>query len=106
VKQPLADIEVRREHLVQLAAQQREQLAYFYRQCRRPIVNAQNTLDRFSWLKSPWGMALIGLVVWKTPLRKLVKAPLWLWRGWKFTRMLNAPTRRTRRRPGLLGLFG
>ena len=90
MKQQLADIEVRRRSLVALAEQQRNQLAYFYREAQRPIIRARNTMDRFSWMKSPWGMALVGLVVWKTPLRKLVKAPLWLWRGWKFTRMFTA----------------
>lgn len=98
MKQPTAELDLRKEKLVALAAQQREQLTFFYAEAQRPITRARQTLDHFGWIKTPWGLALVGLIVWKTPLKRLLKAPVWIWRGYKVTKSVRTPLVRKRRR--------
>ncbi len=87
MNQSLADIQSRKQALIADALAQRHSLDAAFRELRRPFDACQRTVSR---LPSPWLWAAAGLLALKLPIRRVLRIPILIWKGWRLLRRVQS----------------
>ena len=82
----LEEIAARKQALVERCGQERNEVARVYYQWQ---ARTQTTRQVARFLKNPFVIGAIGLLVLKLPWRRGIKMGGWAWKGWKLLQMVR-----------------